>query len=262
MEHLTFMAGDWPRERTATFADRLARAGCGDRSAVSGFLAENRSWLRRKASRLLSRRATQHVDSSDLAQKALADAAKHLSQFRDNKVAAFRVWLRTILLNNVRAFLRRNRRRLQRQLRLTENNDELLPLAEPVTTALDRMQREEELAQLGAALDELEEDDRQVIMARYVDKIEYSQLAEKFAMSEAAVRQKAHRAVAKLERAMRLLAAMHRKHMPPHYRRVLCAVRLRKWSAARIASEWGLAESSVRGLLKSAEVWMPTGDKR
>ena len=114
MEHLPPIADDGPRSRTVTFVDQLTRAKGGDQSAVSSLLAENRSWLRRKADRFLSRRAKQHADPSDLAQECLATAAEHLPQFRGNSIQAFRAWLGTILVNKIRNFLRRNRRRLAR----------------------------------------------------------------------------------------------------------------------------------------------------
>jgi DNA-directed RNA polymerase specialized sigma24 family protein len=131
-----------------------------------------------------------------------------------------------------------------------------LLVADPGESTLAKLQRDEEIAQLPAALEELEEMDRQLVVSHYLENLSFPELAARLTMNEATLRQRAHRAIAKLERAQRLLAALERKHVPPHYRKVLCAARLRNWSAERMANEFGLSEHAVRGLLQRAEVWI------
>src|SRR5439155_19490815 len=95
-------------EETASFAERLTAAQAGDRSAQGRLLEENRSWLRRAAERLLSPRAAQLADASDLAQSCLATAGTNLPKFRGNRIQAFRAWLKTIRVNKVRVLVRRH----------------------------------------------------------------------------------------------------------------------------------------------------------
>ena len=235
--------------RTTTIMVQLARAIAGDQSAAGQLLVENRSWLRRKAGRRLSRRSRQHTHPSDLAQESLAAAAQGLGQFRGNNIQAFRAWLQTTLVNKFRSFLRRNRRRFEKQIRFPEVTDSQLIFAARQTSELVRLQRQEEIAHLAAALEELQADDRELILAHYLQDSPYSQLTERFGMNEQALWQKGRSAVAKLE-AQRLLAAMHCRQLPRYFRKMLCAVRVRNWSEERIATEFGVPEHTICGFLE------------
>lgn len=185
-------------------------------------------------------------------------AADRLVRFRGDNVDAFRRWLGTIFTNKLPFMLRRLRRGMRRQTRPPTDSDGEFLVAGAGESTLAKLQCQEETVQLSAAMEELEDLDRRLVVSHYLGNLSFQVLAPRFSMTEEALGLRAHLAIAKLERAKRLLAALHRKHMPPHYRKVLCAVRLRSWPVERIANEFGLSESAVRGLLQCAEAWLET----
>jgi DNA-directed RNA polymerase specialized sigma24 family protein len=114
----------------------------------------------------------------------------------------------------------------------------------------------EAIDQLPEALKELEDMDRHLICAFYLENKSYSEVSSQFAEIEVVVRRNLQKAVAKLERLLRLISAMKRKNMPAHYRRLICATRFRGWTVARISRELGLNETGAQRLVNYAEEWM------
>ncbi|MGE4105562.1 MAG: hypothetical protein AB7E74_26660, partial [Pirellulales bacterium] len=94
-------------------------------------------------------------------------------------------------------------------------------------------------------------------------KRDYAALAVERQTTAANLRQQAHRTLVRLREGLPMLGAIERSQMPPHYRRVLCAARLRNWSIAQIAAQWNLTPHAARALLQSSEDWLQrTGGRR
>jgi RNA polymerase sigma-70 factor (ECF subfamily) len=121
--------------------ERLRDRGDGD--AWQRFLAVYESWLRG----WLSRHDLQPADVEDLLQEVLAVVSRKLPEFVHNgQPGAFRSWLRAILTNMVRHFLRGQRNR-QAVLPSQPLDDWLDQLADP-NSALTRQWEQEHDEQL------------------------------------------------------------------------------------------------------------------
>ncbi|MBX9792244.1 MAG: hypothetical protein K2Y37_25370 [Pirellulales bacterium] len=247
----------------SSFAGRIEQARDGNKVAAGQLLDENRSWLRRKAARLLGDRRAAQVDPSDLAQDCLAAAAENLPAFRGSRGAAFRAWLATILTNKFRALVRPGGTLAKAVQSLPQDSMGQLVLADDGSSVFTRLARNDAAALLRAGLAELDEADRTLIVAHFVQGSDYAALAVERQTTAANLRQQAHRTLARLRAGLPLLAAIERSQMPPHYRGVLCAARLRNWSIAQIATAWNLTPRAARALVQSSEDWLQrTGGRR
>src|SRR5215472_7956514 len=101
----------------------LEQAGTGDRTARQQLLARHRGRLRQMVALRIDRRMAARVDPSDVVQEALADAARNLSDYIEERPLPFYPWLRQFawerLLQLHRHHLRAQRRSVDReQLRI------------------------------------------------------------------------------------------------------------------------------------------------
>src|SRR5262245_60416359 len=79
----------------------LARAAAGDRSAVSELLAMHRARLKQVVCVRLDRRLAARVDSSDVVQETLAEAARRMPDFLQTRPLPFFAWLRQLAWNRL-----------------------------------------------------------------------------------------------------------------------------------------------------------------
>src|SRR5687768_1040342 len=82
---------------TATSPDTeelIDRAARGDDAAAQELWTRHRARLRRMVAVRMDRRLAARVDPSDVVQEALADAARHLSEYLRTRPLPFQAWLR------------------------------------------------------------------------------------------------------------------------------------------------------------------------
>jgi RNA polymerase sigma-70 factor, ECF subfamily len=136
------------------------------------------------------------TDVEDTMQDTYLAAFKHLHQFQGR--ARFSTWLLKIGINEA---LARVHRRI-RVVDLDELSEERTPMDErsgPVRTPEDQAANHQLVAIVEAALDRLPPDFRQILMLRAVESLDTAEAADVLGLSEAAVKQRLHRARALLQ---------------------------------------------------------------
>ncbi len=165
-------------------------------------LAERRPNTRpvvEQATASLIRNGLGKADAEDLAMQTLLRVClQHAKKPAEDLIAYY--W--GALHNNSRTFWRRGYRAP------FEYEDELISYEQDLP-ADGRLALKQELASFRAALGELTAKDREVLELHYVDGLSYAAIAERRRESEDAVRQRARRARARLERAWRQQVGLH-----------------------------------------------------
>jgi RNA polymerase sigma-70 factor (ECF subfamily) len=196
---------------TATFPDTeelLRRSQAGDRDARGALLQRHRPRLRRMVALRMDRRLAARLDPSDVVQEVLAAADRRLDAYLEERPLPFYPWLRQLawdrLVHEHRRHVRAGRRSITRE------EDESLGLpGGSVLRLADRLlasgvcpseaARQQELRErVRAALDELPEADREVLVLRYLEQLTAQEVGAVLGVSEAAAKKRALRALQRL----------------------------------------------------------------
>jgi RNA polymerase sigma-70 factor (ECF subfamily) len=204
----------WP-DPTETQA-MLERAAGDDRSAVDRLLAAHREPLRRMIAARLDRSLGRREDASDVVQGVLLEASRRLAEYLRHPPMPFPLWLRQIARDQLIDVHRRHRvasRRSidrERSFAASEFHDRSsLDLASALcdqgpTPAAEAIRREL-VARFHAALDELGEDDREILIMRHFEHLTNSETAAALGLSEPAAGMRYLRSL----RRLRAILAMH-----------------------------------------------------
>src|SRR5262245_13549915 len=183
------MADDTPIRRLIHSARQL------DPAAVGRLLELYRNYLK-----LLARTEIDSLrgkaDPSDLVQETLLKAHQHFAQFRGQTEAELTAWLRQILARSVADLVRRYRRAGSRSVSLEHSLEKLLSSSPGVGRRLagrgsspsQAAQRGEMSVLLADTLAELEVDQREVIILRSIEELDWDEVARRMGRSAGAVR--------------------------------------------------------------------------
>lgn len=173
---------------------RLAREGQED--ALGTLLSTYRNYLRVLAATCIDRNVRSKADPSDVVQEALLKAHGHFHEFRGTTEQEWIAWVRRILVNTIAELHRRFSlagRRVSRERPLEaamERSSVMLRnlVPAPGSSPSQHAQREELGVVLADALSELEPDDREVVILRSLQELEWGEIAERMQRSRGAVR--------------------------------------------------------------------------
>jgi len=158
---------------------------------------EHGTWLAEVAAAVLGGRA----DSEDVVQEAFVKAYRSQSSFRGE--ASLGTWLRRIVTNEALDFRRRarGRGRERRKVIATAAGGDDQPSRGPApeTTASER----ERAAAVRAAIDELPEDQRQVVLLKEIEELSYREIAEELGLPIGTVESRVIRGRVRLAGALR-----------------------------------------------------------
>ncbi len=149
-------------------------------------------------------------DASDIVQETLADAQKHLRDFRGKSEAELANWLRCMLSRNLIDNIRRlrsqkrniaNERRMHRPRQRSGQSTNLSLRAEQ-TSPSARALWNEELQQMQCAMETLPEAQRLAINLHHIQGMTLVQVAEQLNRSTAAVAGLIHRGLRTLQQSM------------------------------------------------------------
>ena len=145
------------------------------------------------------RRLRNRNEIDDFVQETLLRAFSKRSQLRDE--AKFEAWIAAIARNLAREWNRAycRRKRAEAADRTTEAVDSRNPL--------DALEKAEERELLKKAVARLNESDREILRARYVDDASYAELQERYGLSYSAVGLRLHRAKRRLRKIYMSIAA-------------------------------------------------------
>lgn len=187
----------------------LVQAGQGDREAMNRLLELHRASLRRVIQMRLDRAVARRVDASDIVQDVLLEANDRLADYLADPRMPFHLWLRHMAKDRIIEMHRRHRgaqrRSLDREQSLASPqfaDQSSINLAQmlvdnELTPAAENIRRELEQRFL-IAVDQLEDDDRDIILMRHFEQLGNSEAAVALGLSPAAAGMRHLRALRKL----------------------------------------------------------------
>ena len=170
----------------------LTRARAGDDEAMNDLFARYSPALRRWASGRLPRHVRDLADTPDLVQETLLHVFKKIEGFEHRGEGAFHAYLRQAVLNRIRNEVRNAGYRPERaELDTSMPGEGRSPLEAAIGA--------EGIAKYEAALERLDEDDREMVVARLELGLTYAELATATGKPSAdAARMAVTRAIARL----------------------------------------------------------------
>lgn len=199
--------GIWPD--SSETQQLLASAGHGDPLAVNQLLDRHRDSLRQMVRLRLDRAIARRVDASDIVQDVLLEANQRLSDYLADPRLPFHLWLRHLAKDRIIDMHRQHRgaqrRSLDREQPLAagEHGDRsAFDLARELvdhelTPAAANIRRELESRFL-TAVEQLEEDDRDIILMRHFEQLGNTEAAAALGLSPAAAGMRHLRALRRL----------------------------------------------------------------
>jgi RNA polymerase sigma-70 factor (ECF subfamily) len=199
----------WPDSETTH--QLLLRAGEGERSAVNELMERHREMLRRMVAARMDRGMAQRIDASDIVQDALLEAHRRLRDYLGDATMPFHVWLRHIAKDRLIDAHRRHRaqrRDVGREQPLApaaadqSSFDLAAQLRDMELTPAAAALRRELVTRFWTALDQLDEQDREIVLMRYAERLGNSEVAELLGLSPAAAGMRFLRATRRLQRVL------------------------------------------------------------
>jgi RNA polymerase sigma-70 factor (ECF subfamily) len=186
----------------------IRRAGRGDASAVNVLFERHRGRLAQMVNSRMDPRVRARVDPSDVVQETLAAASKKMPSYLAHQPIPFYPWLRQIawekLVHLHDRHLRAAKRSVQREQHAYAalSDQSTLQLAEqlvgtvssPSVAALRRELRQ----RVQQALAELSDDDREILLQRYLEQMSSKEIGAVLGISEAAVNMRHMRALERM----------------------------------------------------------------
>ncbi len=130
-------------------------------------------------------------DAADITQEVFLRAWKSLETFRGN--SGFATWLFRITANMCVDFARRRQSQPQTQA-LTVDDDFERPIPDNHPTPEEHLENQELGRELAAALNEVSEDHRRIVLLRDVSGLSYTEIADALEISEGTVKSRLSRA--------------------------------------------------------------------
>jgi RNA polymerase sigma-70 factor (ECF subfamily) len=184
----------------------IERARNGDGAARQQLLVRHRDRLKHMVLLRLDRRLAARVDPSDVVQEALADAAGQLSEYLREQPVAFYPWLRRLAWEHLvqlhQRHLHAGKRSVRREERWELPEESALELAGRLlgsgTSPSRHVLRQEQRRRVQAALDQLAERDREVLVLRYLEGLSTRETAAVLGIREGAAKVRHLRALERL----------------------------------------------------------------
>lgn len=187
----------------------LTRAEQGDVTATNQLLEQHRAALLRMVRARLDRRVARRVDASDVVQDVMVEASRRLPDFLESRPMPFGTWLRQLARDQIIDMYRRHRGAARRSLDREQSQaglgidgsslDLIGRVIDPELTPAAASMRREFEAQFEAALEQLTEEDREIILMRDVEQIGNAEAAELLGLSPPAAGMRHLRALRKLK---------------------------------------------------------------
>ena len=188
--------------------DLLIRARAGDESARNELFSKCRSYVAVVARAEIETWLRAKVDASDLVQQTLLEAHRGWDDFQGTTEGEWLAWLRRILENNATDFVRRYhgaaKRRVGREVPLHQpiagqSDARVRDPSDPGETPSQVVLRRERQIEVADAVSRLPDDYQEVIMLRNLQRLPFSEVAERMGRSRPAVQMLWMRALKSLQ---------------------------------------------------------------
>lgn len=187
----------------------LNQARQGEADAVDQLIVRHRGPLRRMIEMRLDAAVARRVDASDIVQDVMLEASRRLQEYLRNPAMPFHLWLRHIAQDHI---IDAHRKHRLAQRRSVDREQHLQPAHQADRSSLDLAAafvdqeltpasaavRQELERRFTAALAELSEDDREVILMRHFEQLPNQEMATALGLSEAAASMRYLRALRRL----------------------------------------------------------------
>jgi RNA polymerase sigma-70 factor (ECF subfamily) len=193
-----------PGGDTARIAGWLAAARAGDAAARDRLFGSCRSFVATAARFHLQRRLQAKVDASDVVQQSLLEAHRGFDGFAGETPQEWLAWLKRIVAHNAFDVAKRYRgtakRDAGREVPLAAHDDASHGWHEhpvdPASSPSGRAIRWEQELLLAAAVEALDEDHREVLFLRNIERLPFEEVARRMGRSSGACRMLWMRAIA------------------------------------------------------------------
>lgn len=193
--------------------DDLNRLRLGGTHALAELVARHRARLLRMITLRLDDRLLSKVDSEDVLQEAFLVAARRVGDYLEEPSVPFFVWLRQItmqvLVDTHRRYLGAQMRDVRQELAVHRTDGAgassaslVAHLADSLTSPSQCAVRKELLDEMHAALAQLGEMDREVLVLRHLEALGNNEVAEILGIDKYAASKRYLRALARLKSAM------------------------------------------------------------
>jgi RNA polymerase sigma-70 factor, ECF subfamily len=197
----------WPQP--ADTQELLDHARGGDAQAVEQLLARHREPVRRMIDLRLDPAIVQRLDASDVVQDVLLEASKRLKDYLKNPAMPFHLWIRHIAKDHIIDAHRRHHQAQKRGVNreqplhrpgwVDQSSMELAgQLMDHEKTPASAAIQEELQRRLHAAVEQLDDDDREVILMRHFEQLANQEVAAALGLTEAAASMRYLRAMRRL----------------------------------------------------------------
>ena len=175
----------------------LDRVRDGDKAAINGLLARHREAIKRMIDRRMDRVVQHRVDASDIVQDVMLEANRRLGDYLANPTMPFQLWLRHMARDRLIDAHRRHRvaanRSVDREVSLPAGGTGDRSAADVVAGIADRELTPAAAAtwhelerRFAAAVEQLEEDDRQIVLLRHFEHLSTADAAAALGLSKPA----------------------------------------------------------------------------
>ena len=168
----------------------ISRARGGDREAFGALVEQYRDNVYRLAYRMCGNA----YDADEAAQEAFVAAWRALPNFRGD--AKFSTWLYRLTTNAAIDVMRREKRHQ------TVGDGEMVDLADDADSPQETVERTEQQEAVQKALSTLSEEYREVLLLRYMEELDYAEIAEVLQLPSGTVKSRINRAKAALKTAL------------------------------------------------------------
>ena len=168
----------------------ISRARGGDREAFGALVEQYRDNVYRLAYRMCGNA----YDADEAAQEAFVAAWRALPNFRGD--AKFSTWLYRLTTNAAIDVMRREKRHQ------TVGDGEMVDVADDADSPQETVERTEQQEAVQKALSTLSEEYREVLLLRYMEELDYAEIAEVLQLPSGTVKSRINRAKAALKTAL------------------------------------------------------------
>ena len=168
----------------------ISRARGGDREAFGALVEKYRDNVYRLAYRMCGNA----YDADEAAQEAFVAAWRALPNFRGD--AKFSTWLYRLTTNAAIDVMRREKRHK------AVGDGEMVDLADDADSPQETVERTEQQEAVQKALATLSEEYREVLLLRYMEELDYAEIAEVLQLPSGTVKSRINRAKAALKAAL------------------------------------------------------------
>jgi len=196
-----------------TCTDELDQLRTRGKEAVAELFDRYRDKLTRMLALRLDSRVFGKVDTEDILQDAFVEAARRIQDYLDRPSVPFFIWLRQLaaqaLINTHRRYLGARMRDVNLEVTLhrtgtTGSGSAMLvaQLADSLTSPSQFAARQETVAEMKAALRDLSEADREVLVLRHLEDLSNNEVAQVLGIDKYAASKRYLRALERLRSAM------------------------------------------------------------